>query len=63
MFVIDKPKLTIAEAAAVAGVAARTVERWIKNGRVEAVKVAGATLVLRESLEELLTGTPVKVAN
>lgn len=61
MLTIDKKHLTYAESAVLAEVHPRTIERWIALGRVDAVKVAGKTLVVRESLERLLAGVPVEV--
>jgi len=48
------PKLTLAEAALVAGVKPRTVSAWIRLGKVARANVIGAYIVDHESLKKFL---------
>lgn len=45
----------VREAAAIAAVNRRTVQRWIRNGDVEAARIGGRFWVVKESLLSRLT--------
>lgn len=51
---ISKPLLTPAEAAAVAGCSERSIYVWARDNKISAVKQAGNTFVLKDSLEAYL---------
>lgn len=53
--------LTTAEAAAVLGRSERTITRWVKDGKLPALKRLGALLFRRTDVEALLTAVPVQV--
>jgi excisionase family DNA binding protein len=42
------------EAARFVGVAQRTLQHWIREGKIEAVRVGGRYMVLCESLEQFI---------
>ncbi len=50
--------LTIAEAAAVAHVSKRTVERWVAGGVVRVVRVGRVVRIRRRDLERVLAPPP-----
>lgn len=50
----QRPTMSVAEAARDLGVCAKTIGRWIADGRLQSVRIGGRRLVLRASVDARL---------
>jgi excisionase family DNA binding protein len=57
---LERPRARIAEAAKLAGVTRRTIERWIETGKIRGFRISRRRYVLREDLENLVEVIPTR---
>lgn len=59
---LTEPRVRLAEAARLLGIATRTAKRWIRSGRLRAFKPGRCVVVLRSDVTALLEESEVQPA-
>lgn len=55
----DSPLLTVGEVAEIVRQTPESVRRWVREGRMKAIKLPGGALRIRQSeVDRVLSGTP-----